>query len=139
MAVLVLASGLLAATARAHGSDFTSDANRICARLIEDLPTPPNTEHPTAQQWVRFLVPLRADFAAANAQFAKLTPPTRLKTHFTKFLETGRSFVATLPRLISWARSGDEAAVLRAFKAMPNYDAVTTREALAMGLKQCTQ
>ena len=64
MAVLVLASGLLAATARAHGSDFTSDANRICVRMIEHSPTPPNTEHPTAQQWVRFLVPPRADFVA---------------------------------------------------------------------------
>ncbi len=76
---------------------------------------------------------------AVNAQFAKLTPPARLRTHFARFLEARRSFVATLPRLISWARSGDAAAVLRAFKAMPNYDAVTTREALAMGLKQCTQ
>lgn len=139
MAVLVLASGLLAATARAHGSDFTSDANRICVRMIEHSPTPPNTEHPTAQQWVRFLVPPRADFVAVNAQFAKLTPPARLKTHFARFLEAMRSFLAPLPRLISLARSGDAAAVLRAFNAMPNYDAVTTREARAMGLKQCTQ
>ena len=140
MAVLVLASGLLVATARAHGSDFTSDANRICVRMIQHSPTPPNTRAPNGAAVGAVPCAASSGFRGPRTRSSQsCTPPARLKTHFARFLEAMRSFLAPLPRLISLARSGDAAVVLRAFNAMPNYDAVTTREARAMGLKQCTQ
>ncbi len=132
----LLLAGCGGSSSSSSSSDFTAQANAICAQFgaqIEALPAPGNTDASAAAS-------LDAQIPIEQAELAKLktlTPPSSSASEWNTALSNLEQVIAISPQVSAAAKAGNTAEVQSlAAKAKPLSDAATAT-ANKLGLTKC--